>query len=129
MIHSSLLQSAVQNEKNMADDDEEENFRDVVPEDEQPLQIVPEASSWDHKSLNKSRENFTHQYDLFKRNPLYCGSDSTCLHELLLLKNHAHPTVALFAQNLLEVQTHSWLVSSVFFSVIRVNPSITTAIH
>jgi hypothetical protein len=34
---------------------------------------------------------------------LYCGADLTCVHELLFLKHHSHPTVALFAQNLLDV--------------------------
>jgi hypothetical protein len=85
------------------EDDEEEHFRDVINEDEQPLQMVPEVSSWDHKNLNKSHENYNNHYDIFKRNPLYCGSEYTCLHELLLLKNHSHPSVALFSQNLLDV--------------------------
>ena len=86
------------------DDEEEEHFHDVVNEDDQPLQMVPEISSWDHKSLNKSNENYNNHYDIFKRNPLYCGSEYTCLHELLFLKNHSHPTVALFTQNLLDVR-------------------------
>ena len=84
-------------------DDEEEHFRDVVSENDQPLQIVPEISSWDHKNLNKTNRNYLDHYNIFKRNPLYCGSDYACLHELLFLKNHCHPTVALFTQNLLDV--------------------------
>ncbi|CAF0814566.1 unnamed protein product [Rotaria sordida] len=91
------------NDKTMKDDDdEEEHFHDVVSEDDQPLQIVPEISSWNHKILNKTNQNHTNHYDIYKRNPLYCGSDYTCLHELLFLKNHSHPTVALFAQNLFD---------------------------
>jgi ribosome biogenesis protein MAK21 len=85
------------------DDDEEEHFHDVPNEDDQPLQTVPEISSWDHKNLNKINENRMDHYDIYKRNPLYCGSEYTCLHELIFLKNHSHPTVALFAQNLLDV--------------------------
>ncbi len=92
-----------------ADDDEEEHFHDVVNEDEQPLQIVPEVSSWDHKNLNKSTQNYINHYDIFKRNPLYCGSEYTCLHELLFLKNHSHPSVALFAQNLFDVRIFEFL--------------------
>ncbi|CAF1015084.1 unnamed protein product [Adineta steineri] len=84
------------------DDDEEEHFHDVVPEDEQPLQIVPEVSSWDHKKINKTNQTYLSHYDMFKRNPLYCGSEYTCLHELLFLKNHSHPSVALFAQNIFD---------------------------
>ena len=89
---------------NNNDDDEEEHFHDVDNDnDNQPLQIVPQVSSWNHKNLNKTNQTYTNHYDLFKRNPLYCGSEYTCLHELLFLKNHAHPTVALFAQNILNV--------------------------
>lgn len=33
---------------------------------------------------------------------MFCGADFTCLHELVFLKNHSHPTVALFAENLLQ---------------------------
>lgn len=84
------------------DDDEEEHFHDVPSEDDQPSQTVPQIASWDHKKLNQTKEVFTTQYDIFKRNPLYCGSEFTCLHELLFLKNHSHPTVALFAQNILD---------------------------
>ncbi|CAF1013413.1 unnamed protein product [Adineta ricciae] len=81
------------------DDDEDEHFHDVPTDDEQPLQTVPEISSWDHKTLNKSKQTNLDHYDIFKRNPLYCGSEYTCLHELLFLRQHSHPTVALFAQN------------------------------
>lgn len=87
----------------MEDDDEEEHFHDVISEQDQPLQIVPQISSWDHKNLNKKSQNYTIQYDIHKRNPLYCGSDYTCFHELLFLKNHSHPTIALFAQNIFDV--------------------------
>ncbi len=98
-----LLFSQKPNSTKNDDDDEEEHFHDVSNEDDQPLQMVPEVSSWNHKNLNKSNENHMNHYDIFKRNPLYCGSEYTCLHELIFLKNHSHPTVALFAQNLLDV--------------------------
>ncbi|CAF1034603.1 unnamed protein product [Rotaria sp. Silwood1] len=93
---------SLENDKTTEDDDEEEHFHDVVSEDDQPLQIVPEVSSWNHKNLNKTNQNHLNHYDIYKRNPLYCGSDYTCLHELIFLKNHSHPTVALFAQNLFD---------------------------
>ncbi len=94
---------SVKNEKTTEDEDEEEHFHDVGTEDDQALQMVPEISSWNHKNLNKSTQNYTNHYDIFKRNPLYCGSEYTCLHELIFLKNHSHPTVALFAQHLFDV--------------------------
>jgi ribosome biogenesis protein MAK21 len=88
----------------MEDDDEEEHFHDVDNAEDQPSQTVPQISSWDHKNLNNSKENRSDHYDIFKRNPLYCGSEYTCLHELMFLKNHSHPTVALFAQNIFDVR-------------------------
>ncbi|CAF4515606.1 unnamed protein product, partial [Rotaria sp. Silwood2] len=93
---------SLKNDKTMEDDDEEEHFHDVINVDDQPSQIVPEVSSWNHQNLNKTNQNHLNHYDIYKRNPLYCGSDYTCLHELIFLKNHSHPTVALFAQNLFD---------------------------
>lgn len=75
--------------------------------------MVPEVSSWNHKDLNKTNTNYTTSYDIFKRNPLYCGSEYTCLHELLFLKNHSHPTVALFAQTIFDVSSKNF--SSIIF--------------
>lgn len=98
--HSSVKDKTVAADGDDDDDDEEEHFRDVLSDDEQTSQQVPQVSSWDHKALNQSRENHTYQYDLYKRNPLFCGADYTCVHELVFLKNHSHPTVALFAANL-----------------------------
>ncbi|UJR23294.1 hypothetical protein I4U23_026310 [Adineta vaga] len=84
------------------DEDEEEHFHDVPSDDDQPLQTVPETSSWDHKNLNQPKQTNIDHYDIFKRNPLYCGSEYTCFHELLFLRNHSHPTVALFAENIFQ---------------------------
>ncbi len=100
---ANLISSKTDKTNEGDDDDEEEHFRDVITEDDQPLQMVPEISSWDHKNLNKTNQNHLDHYDIFKRNPLYCGSEYTCLHELLFLKNHSHPSVALFARSLLDV--------------------------
>jgi ribosome biogenesis protein MAK21 len=41
-------------------------------------------------------------YDPLARNPLFCGAENTLQWELTRLGNHFHPSVALFAQNLLD---------------------------
>lgn len=92
-----------------------------MSDDERVPQEVPQVSSWDHKTLMKSRENHTYQYDLYKRNPLYCGADYTCVHELLFLKHYAHPTVALFAENLLQVEKNIIHSTSFIWSSFRAN--------
>lgn len=45
----------------------------------------------------------TPEYDPHHRNPLYCRADSECFWELQKLSQHFHPTVSLFASNLLKV--------------------------
>ncbi|CDW58961.1 CCAAT:enhancer binding protein zeta [Trichuris trichiura] len=54
------------------------------------------------EGVNGVKSN-TETYDTSARNPLYARADMEPLVELLLLKKHYHPTVALFAHRLLEV--------------------------
>ena len=42
-------------------------------------------------------------YDSRHRNPLYCRADLDCCTELILFTKHHHPSVAIFAQALLNV--------------------------
>jgi len=42
-------------------------------------------------------------YDPFHRNPQFCHADNECTWELSRLAAHFHPTVALFAKQLLKV--------------------------
>ncbi|KAK2489705.1 hypothetical protein MC885_017854 [Smutsia gigantea] len=41
-------------------------------------------------------------YDPFSRNPLFCGAENTSLWELKKLSEHFHPSVALFANTILQ---------------------------
>ncbi|CAG8030639.1 unnamed protein product [Penicillium salamii] len=74
------------------DDDEEEIFRDVPDEDDEP----EEAPVID----TKPKQN--NAYDPRKRDPEHSNADRSCLWELLPFTNHFHPSVSLNATNLLE---------------------------
>ncbi|CAF1268772.1 unnamed protein product, partial [Didymodactylos carnosus] len=100
-----------------ADDDEDEHFQDVTEEEQSENHIVPisteeqPTSSWLHKNLQPTKSSTSNRsfsmdstYDLYKRNPLYSGSEYCCMHELIMLSKHCHPTVALFTQKLLQAK-------------------------
>lgn len=75
------------------EDDEEEVFRDVPEEDENtPAAPIPKPAT----------PVVGPMYDGRKRDPLHASADRSCLWELLPFLNHFHPTVALFAECLLE---------------------------
>ncbi|XP_078314561.1 CCAAT/enhancer-binding protein zeta-like isoform X2 [Crassostrea virginica] len=59
-------------------------------------------SSWVHKNLKNSGFTKSPEYDPQHRNPLYCRADAECIWELEKLSQHFHPTVSLFASNLLK---------------------------
>ena len=42
-------------------------------------------------------------YDPYHRNPMYCHAENECIWELEGLAGHYHPTVALFAKQILKV--------------------------
>ncbi|PWY81985.1 CBF-domain-containing protein [Aspergillus heteromorphus CBS 117.55] len=74
------------------DSDDEEVFRDVPDEDDEPLPVVPEQ---------KSQKPST-QYDPRKRDPEHSNADRTCLWELLPYVSHFHPSVSVNAAHLLD---------------------------
>lgn len=43
--------------------------------------------------------------DCFNRNPLYAGGNCCVYEELIYLKNSFHPTISLFANNIMNVET------------------------
>ncbi|KAH8303607.1 hypothetical protein KR018_006335 [Drosophila ironensis] len=103
-------------------DDEEEVYKDVKEEaDEKPKEKATEdtkeaktekgeteanASSWHHASVvpteAKVREIDSCKYDPYHRVPAFAGAAYTLRHELLLLRQHYHPTVQVFAEQILE---------------------------
>ncbi|CAC5378332.1 MAK21 [Mytilus coruscus] len=90
-----------------SDDDEDEHFTDLpdpdsdsgTKEKQSYTTVKQNPSSWDHKSNDKNK---TSHYDPHHRNPLYCNAENECIWELKQLKNHFHPTVSLFASNLIK---------------------------
>ncbi|PLB37463.1 RNA-binding ribosome biosynthesis protein MAK21 [Aspergillus candidus] len=81
------------------DSDEEEVFRDVPDEDDEP-QVVNEAADSKPKKP-------TNGYDPRKRDPEHSNADKTCLWELLPYMSHFHPSVSVNASHLLDNQPMS----------------------
>ncbi|XP_029450015.1 CCAAT/enhancer-binding protein zeta [Rhinatrema bivittatum] len=95
--------------------DEEEIFQDLKEEEEKDetftgkimevesgvkLNSKP-AASWVHHQNLRGGKNLC-IYDPWNRNPLFCGADSTSLWELKKLAEHFHPSVAFFAETILQ---------------------------
>lgn len=75
------------------DDDEEEIFRDVLDEDDEQPEEAP---------VVETKPKQSNAYDPRKRDPEHSNADRSCLWELLPFTNHFHPSVSLNASNLLE---------------------------
>lgn len=89
-------------EKSLQEDAKPEGELEENKQEEKKEKFEPVPASWFHrKSENsKSTHNAT-KYDPLKRNPLYAGGDYCAYDELMLLKNHFHPSVTLFAEQIL----------------------------
>ncbi|EDW18373.1 uncharacterized protein Dmoj_GI12122 [Drosophila mojavensis] len=85
------------------DADVEQNEAEVKEEKEKEKQTV--ASSWHHVNLvateSKVREIDACKYDPYHRVPAFAGAGYALRNELLLLRQHFHPTVQVFAENIL----------------------------
>ncbi|CAD5120512.1 DgyrCDS9078 [Dimorphilus gyrociliatus] len=98
-------------EKYDEDSDDEERFEDQADEEDETkekengidsvdVKSPTNKSSWIHKkNLGTTQETSTYQPNV--RNPLYCNADHECVWELQKLEAHYHPSVSLFAKNLL----------------------------
>ncbi|KAF3028342.1 hypothetical protein E8E15_001779 [Penicillium rubens] len=84
--------SALADQPEENDDDDEEVFRDVPDEDDEELEPAPVVEA-------KKQNNV---YDPRKRDPEHSNADRSCLWELLPFTSHFHPSVSLNATNLLE---------------------------
>ncbi|GAB9472571.1 Ccaat-box-binding transcription factor [Globisporangium polare] len=74
-------------------DDEEEDVKD------EPEAVKSEAADAEESALPKD------SYDPRKRNPLYAGAENACAWELHHLVHHYHPSVQVFARQLIENKT------------------------
>lgn len=121
----SAIVMATEEELAKFDSDGEEKYEDVNSENENDAEkkIKPNSgisSSWHHaKIINKSEnidgeENFNYdnekkisniastKYDPYHRVAAYAGGEFSIRTELLLLKEHYHPTVKVFAENIID---------------------------
>lgn len=64
---------------------------------------APTSGSWYHRETETTKKNTG--YNPMARNPLYGGGEHCNYIELIYLTNHHHPTVSLFAKNILESET------------------------
>ncbi|XP_053378190.1 CCAAT/enhancer-binding protein zeta-like [Mercenaria mercenaria] len=95
--------------------DEEEHFVDEPDEDDTETQTGPAAEgvpvkkepgkykkpSWVHRAnLNHKSEKV--DYDPYHRNPQYCHAENECIWELENFTLHYHPSVSLFAKQILK---------------------------
>jgi ribosome biogenesis protein MAK21 len=81
------------------EEEEDEHFEDAPDPDDE---VKVEKKKPEPKQAPKAegtepeKKSFSKEYDPFKREPLYANADNTLLYELLVLKNHYHPTVKLY---------------------------------
>jgi ribosome biogenesis protein MAK21 len=78
------------------DDSDDENFKDVVSDDE----VVHKDVVSDEQVVS-SKEEVKDGYDAMKRDPRFSHADKAGLWELSLFAKHFHPTVRMYAQSLL----------------------------
>lgn len=129
------------------EDDEEEKYTDAKLEDEEIENLIsngneeqrdesgteqpensseaaPVVASWFHRSRKEAKNPHNDsKYDPFKRNPLYAGGDHCAYQELLILKNHFHPSVSLFAEKILSGMCSSFFSNgnlSVFLLQVKI---------
>ena len=50
-----------------------------------------------------SDKSASSDYDPYHRNPQFCHAENSCIWELEMLAEHFHPTVSLFAKQILKV--------------------------
>lgn len=100
--------------------DEEERYEDILDEnDKKPKEKADKtSSSWFHVNNKKSadvkdesgnveevkkvKEMETTKYDPLHRNPAFAGAQFALRTELLMFMEHFHPTVQVFAKNIME---------------------------
>jgi len=89
-------------------EDAEEVFKDAPDEDDrlfnqtEDLKRAPKDNEFLLSKNIEEKQRNTGEYDPYKREPLYANADGSLLFEVLLLKEHYHPTVRLYASKLIE---------------------------
>lgn len=108
--------SVTDEELSKFDSDGEEKYDDVndpndVKSDKIPVSTNIE-SSWHHSKVlpydseSKVRELNPSKYDPYHRVPAFAGAEYCVRSELMLLRQHFHPTVQVFAESILNSKCH-----------------------
>ncbi|XP_050506549.1 CCAAT/enhancer-binding protein zeta [Diabrotica virgifera virgifera] len=83
-----------------------EEDEDIKPDVEILNASLNNSAGWYHcKNTVKKEKGAVIKYNPLSRNPLYGGGEFCAYTELYNLKNHFHPTVALFASNIINGET------------------------
>ena len=86
---------------------------DVKPDVELLNNETAPGAGWIHYNTNSKVKKEKTTYDPLCRNPLYAGGEFCAYTELIYLKNHFHPSVSLFATNILNGEYVKVFVSNV----------------
>lgn len=81
---------------------EDREKKDSEIKDEADKKDSIKAYGWIHKNLNIKKERNMNEYSVLARNPLFAGAEHSAFLELNLLRMHFHPTVSLYAKNILD---------------------------
>ncbi|XP_065360520.1 CCAAT/enhancer-binding protein zeta [Calliphora vicina] len=103
--------SVTDEELSKFDSDGEEKYDDVVDTNDGKIEENPDTgnveSSWHHSKVapceieSKVREMNPSKYDPYHRVPAFAGAEYCLRNELILLREHFHPTVQVFAESIL----------------------------
>ncbi|ORY08287.1 CBF-domain-containing protein [Basidiobolus meristosporus CBS 931.73] len=83
-------------------DDDEEHFEDVKDSDDEEEHFEDVKEGEDGDVASKAEQTPRVSYDGRKRDPRFTSAEKSCLWELVPFADHFHPTVAMFANQLLK---------------------------
>ncbi|KAJ9588204.1 hypothetical protein L9F63_018425, partial [Diploptera punctata] len=84
---------------------EEEGSKINVKDIDTKHEVVTSVPTWFHcknQTTGYTKKKIVFTYDPMQRNPLFAGGEFCCFTELINLSQHFHPTVALFANKILD---------------------------
>ncbi|XP_067642462.1 nucleolar complex protein 1 isoform X2 [Eurosta solidaginis] len=97
------------------DSDGEEKYEDIRDDDDNNTKVeieskvdISKVSSWHHAKVESSvkdtkiKDIAPNKYDPYHRVPSFAGAEFALRDELLLLRAHYHPTIQVFADNILQ---------------------------
>lgn len=90
------------------DDDDEERFIDIDRIEELKNAKTPKPPKNATTTHNQQQSKHSTEYDPFKRDPRFANAENSPMLELVMLSQHAHPTVRLWATQLMSGQLVSY---------------------